>query len=195
MKLSQYAKQNNISYQTAWNHWKKGIINAKQLPSGTIVVVDENNNDKQNICVIYARVSSSQNKNNLDSQADRLYQYATTKGYQIYKIVKEIGSGINDSRPKLLELLNDNNYSILIVEHKDRLTRFGFKYIETLFKSLGKSIDVINLSNNNKEDIIEDLTSIITSFCARIYGQRRCKRKTEKIIEELKNDQEINSQS
>lgn len=193
MKLSQYAKQNNLSYQTAWNHWKKGIINAKQLPSGTIVVEDDSENNNKNICVIYTRVSSSENKLNLDSQADRLYQYAIVKGYQIYKIVKEIGSGVNDSRPKLIDILQDNNYSVLIVEHKDRLTRFGFNYIETLFKSIGKSIEVINLSDNNKSDLLEDLTSIITSFCARIYGQKRYKRKTEKIIEELKNDKEIDN--
>lgn len=194
MKLSQYAKQNNLTYNAVWRQWKKGIIDAKQLPSGTIVV-NENNNKNKNICVLYSRVSSSQNKNNLETQNDRLYQYAVAKGYQIYKSIKEIGSGVNDTRPKLIDILTDNNYSILIVEHKDRLTRFGFNYIETLFKSLGKSIEVINLSDNNKEDLLEDLTSIITSFCARIYGQKRCQRKTEKIIEELKNDQEINSQS
>lgn len=194
MKLSQYAKQNNLTYNAVWRQWKKGIINAKQLPSGTIVVA-EDNNQTYNHCVLYSRVSSSQNKDNLESQNDRLYQYAIAKGYTIYKSIKEIGSGVNDSRPKLIDILQDKNYSILIVEHKDRLTRFGFNYIETLFKSLGKSIEVINLSDNNKEDILEDLTSIITSFCARIYGQRRCKRKAEKIIEELKNDSQIDPQS
>jgi len=187
MKLSQYAKENNLTYNAVWRQWKKGILDAKQLPSGTIVVNE--NPISSNVCVLYSRVSSSQNKNNLESQADRLYQYAIAKGYQVYKNIKEIGSGVNDARPKLIDILKDNNYSILVVEHKDRLTRFGFNYIETLFKSIGKSIEVINLSEDNKSDLLEDLTSIITSFCARIYGLRRCKRKTEKIIQELKENE------
>ena len=190
MKLSEYAKQKGVTYRTAWNHWKKGILDAEQLPTGTIVI--QTKFDKkitENVCALYSRVSSSQNKNNLDSQNDRLYQYAIAKGYQIYKSVKEIGSGVNDARPKLIDLLQDNNYSILIVEHKDRLTRFGFNYIETLFKSIGKSIEVINLSENSKSDLLENLTSIITSFCARIYGLRRCKRKIEKIIQELNSNE------
>lgn len=76
---------------------------------------------------------------------------------------------------------------MIIVEHKDRLTRFGFNYIETLLNTKNKEIVVINhLEDDN--DLLEDLVSVITSFCARIYGQRRSKRKTEKIIQELKDN-------
>lgn len=71
----------------------------------------------------------------------------------------------------------------LVVEYKDRLTRFGFNYIKTLFK--GCKIIVVNETTNKEDDIMQDLISIITSFCARIYGNRRSQRKTEKIIEEL----------
>lgn len=74
------------------------------------------------------------------------------------------------------------------MEHKDRLTRFGFNYIETLLKTKGIKIEIINEAVEEKEDLIEDLVSIITSFCARIYGQRRTKRKTEKIIEVIKSE-------
>lgn len=71
----------------------------------------------------------------------------------------------------------------LVVEYKDRLTRFGFNYIKTLFK--GCKIIVVNETTNKEDDIMQDLISIITSFCDRIYGNRRSQRKTEKIIEEL----------
>jgi len=74
------------------------------------------------------------------------------------------------------------------VEHKDRLTRFGFNYIQILFNQLGKEIEVVNETKNDKEDLMQDFISIITSFCARLYGLRRSKRKTEKIIKELKNE-------
>ena len=76
-----------------------------------------------------------------------------------------------------------------MVEHKDRLTRFGFNYIETLLKQQGRSIEVINMAADGKEDLLQDFIAIITSFCARLYGQRRSKRKTEKIIAELTDDQ------
>ena len=85
-----------------------------------------------------------------------------------------------------------NSFNILLVEHKDRLTRFGFNYIDILLKTHNKKLEVINLADNDKEDLIQDFTSIITSFCARIYGQRRSKRKTEQLIKEL-NDSKENS--
>jgi predicted site-specific integrase-resolvase len=135
-------------------------------------------------CAIYARESSSENKSALESQTEGLKKYATAKGYQIITIIQEIGSGINDDRKKLHQLLKQKNYDILLVEHKDRLTRFGFKWFEELcpFK-----IEVINIAENETNDLMEDLVSIITSFCARLYGQRRGRTKTEKVIETIKN--------
>jgi predicted site-specific integrase-resolvase len=82
-------------------------------------------------------------------------------------LVKEIGSGVNDARPKLLKLLNDPNVTLIVVEHKDRLTRFGYNYIEQLLKMQNRKIEVINLAENGKEDLVQDFVS------------------TERIIEEL----------
>jgi putative resolvase len=135
-------------------------------------------------CAIYSRESSSENKRALESQTKVLKQYANAKGYQIVSITQEIGSGINDDRKKLKKLLSKKDFDILLVEHKDRLTRMGFKWFEQLcpFK-----IEVINIAENETNDLMEDLVSIITSFCARLYGQRRGKVKTEKIIETIRN--------
>ena len=96
---------------------------------------------------------------------------------------------------KLNELFEKelNNFEILLVEHKDRLTRFGFNYIDILLKSHNKKIEVINLVDNNKEELIQDFVSVITSFCARIYSQRISKRKVEKLIEELEDESKENS--
>ena len=71
------------------------------------------------------------------------------------------------------------------MEHKDRLTRFGFNYIKILFEESGMEIEVINESENDKDDLMQDFVSIITSFCARLYGLRRSKRKTEQLLKEL----------
>ena len=73
----------------------------------------------------------------------------------------------------------------IVVEHKDRATRFGLRYLETLLKTQGRTIEVVNQAENSTEDLLADLTSIIYSFCARLYGQRRAKGKTEKIVQEL----------
>jgi len=107
------------------------------------------------------------------------------KGWKVLKVVKEVGSGVNDGRKKLLALLADPTITVIVVEHKDRLTRFGFRYIETLLAVQGRSIEVVNAAQNPIEDLIADLVSIIYSFSAKLYGQRRAKRKTEKIVQEL----------
>src|SRR6266567_2369102 len=137
---------------------------------------------------VYTRVSSSENKANLDSQAERLVAYCTVRGYQVSRVVKEIGSGVNDNRPKFLALLADPSIGRIVIEHKDRGTRFGFRYIETLLKTYGREIEVVNQAQNSTEDLLADLSSIVYSFCARLYGQRRAKRKTEKIVQELKQE-------
>ncbi len=186
MKLSDYARKLGVSYRTAWRYWKDGRLDAYQLPTGTIIV-NENPGREQGVC-IYARVSSAENRDNLDSQAERLKEYCIAKGYRIKKVIKEVGSGVNDNRKKLNALLNDENYALIIVEHKDRLTRFGFNYIKILLQKTGRNIEVVNEAENGKQDLMQDFVSIITSFCTQIYGLRRSKRKTEKIIEELKRD-------
>lgn len=189
MKLSEYAKRLGISYKTAWNYWKNGQLDAFQLSTGTIIVNETNSSSAIDKIAVYARVSSSENKDNLESQAERIIKYCNAKGYNISKVVKEIGSGVNDNRKKLLELIKDTSINIIVVEHKDRLTRFGFNYIKTLFESSNRTIEVINDIDNPNDDLMQDFISIITSFCARIYGLRRSKRKTEKLIQELENDQ------
>lgn len=188
MKLSTYARKLGVSYRTAWRHWSSGSLDAYQLPTGTIIVREEQTKDVQNV-YIYARVSSSENKDNLETQADRLTQYCVAKGYHIKGVVKEIGSGINDNRKKLTELLNKDDCGIIVVEHKDRLTRFGFNYIQILLNKTGRKIEIVNEVEGGREDLMQDFISIITSFCARIYGLRRSKRKTEVIIRELQSDQ------
>ena len=134
---------------------------------------------------IYTRVSATENKDNLEGQANRLRDYCAAKGYPVAWVVKEIGSGVNDTRPKLIKLLTDPTVSVIVVEHTDRLTRFGYNYLEQLLKMQGRRIEVIHLAENGKEDLIQDFVSIVTSFCARLYGQRRSKRKTERLIAEL----------
>ena len=185
MKLSTYAKQLGISYQTAWRLFKDGKLNAYQLPTGTVIVREEESQGSEQSVAIYCRVSSSENKGNLESQKKRLLDYCAAKGYKVSRVITEVGSGINDTRKQWLSLLQERMVRIIVVEHKDRFTRFGFTGYKTLLNTDGRDIEVVNEAENGKEDLLQDLVSIITSFCARLYGQSRCKRETEKIIQEL----------
>lgn len=185
MKLSAYAKKLGVSYQTAWNHYKAGLIpNARKLATG-IIVVDEEMGSTPERTAVYARVSSSENKTNLVSQSKRVQDFCAAKGWVVSVIVEECGSGLNDDRKKLQKLLLDKSVTRIVVEHKDRLTRFGFNYIKDLWHG---EIVVINEVVEDEHDLMQDFVSLVTSFTARLYGRRRSKRQTEKLIKQLQND-------
>jgi putative resolvase len=184
MKLHDYARKMGVRYETAWHWWKAGLIPGRQMATGTIIVEEPDRPPEQpaeRTVTIYARVSAAENRPHLESQTERLATYCAANGYQIAKVVKEIGSGVNDSRPKFLQLLADPAVKVIVVEHKDRAMRFGFRYLEAVLAAQGRRIEVVNLVDNNKEDLIGDLVAIVYSFSARLYGQRRAKRKTEVI--------------
>jgi putative resolvase len=195
MKLSQWAKKLGISYRTAWRMYQNGQIpNAVKLPTGSIIVLEDERENKSivgenNTVAIYCRVSDNASKDNLERQAEKLKEYAIARCYQIKHIVKEIGSGVNDARPKLMKLLNQSDYKILLVEHKDRLTRFGFNYIKSWFENTGRKVEVVNEADDDKTDLMQDLVSIIYSFSARLYGLRRAKKKAEEIVKVIQNDE------
>jgi putative resolvase len=194
MKLPDYAKAIGISYTTAWRWWKANKLPhpARQTESGLIIVdylpQSPCSKVKKNRVAIYSRVSFSENKENLNRQSELLTEYAIASGYQIVKSVKEIGSGLNDHRKQLKTLLQQDGYDILLVEHKDRLARFGTNYLDILLLRLGIKLEIVNLVENGKDELMQDLVTIVTSFAARLYGQRRANRKTEKIIAELKDE-------
>jgi predicted site-specific integrase-resolvase len=189
VKLKDYARQQGVSYRTAWRWWKAGKLPGHQMDTGTILIESEaslgGTAPAQRRVAIYARVSSAANKSNLDSQAERLVAYCAARGYQVAKVVKEVGSGVNDGRPKLLALLDDQSISLIVVEHQDRLTSFGFRYLDTLLTAQGRAIEVVNQAENGTEDLLADLTAIVYAFCGRLYGQRQAKRMTEAIVREL----------
>ena len=188
MKLSDWAKKQGITYKTAWRLFKSGKIEgAYQLGSGTIIVPNGSKRKKEKY-VVYARVSSSENKKNLDSQAERLVKFCTANGWKVESVIKEIGSGLNDNRKKLMKLIKDRTVTKIVVEHKDRFSRFSLNYINALLELDEREIVIVNGVENDQEDLMQDFVSIITSFTARLYGLRRSKRKTEKIIKELQED-------
>jgi putative resolvase len=183
-KISEYAELHHLSYRTIWNRVKLGALRVERTATNRLWIVDDVPATERKIG-IYARVSSSENKANLERQKERLISYCNAKGYQVEKVVVEIGSGLNDKRPKLEKLLLDPTIHLIVVEHSDRLTRFGLNYIEKLLAQQNRSIEILNPPQDEKADLMEDFVSLVTSFAARLYGQRRSKRQTEKLIQEL----------
>lgn len=176
IKLSKYAKENGYSYQTALDKFHSGLIpGAEQDPKTKSIYVDLAVNGvqtREERVVIYARVSSHDKKDDLLRQVERCKDYAAAHGYRISSIYKEIASGMNDSRPKFWEMLSTKPTTI-ICENRDRLTRFGFNYIERLLSRDGCTIDVMYPNESDETDIIKDMIAIVTSFCCRLYGARR----------------------
>lgn len=129
---------------------------------------------------LYARVSTKkqQNTGKLDRQMERLREHARGQGYKVVIALSETGSGVNENRPKLhrlLRMIRDEEVDIVVVEYKDRLARFGYRYLERYITDFGAVVDVLEgqaVNGNTHEELVKDLIAIVTSFSARIYGAR-----------------------
>src|SRR5215467_11639933 len=185
MKLSAYAKQLGVSYQTAWRMWQRGELNAHQLPSGTVIVDVPAAPTRPQKVAVYTRVSSAENRKNLDGQAERVSAFCAARGWQVSKVVKECGSSVNEERPQFLALLADTSISHIVVEQKDRCSRFGVAHIQTLLKTQGRELVIVNEAEEEQADLMQDFVAIITSFCARLSGRRRASRKKTLLLAAL----------
>lgn len=184
MKLSKWAKNKGISYQTAYRMAKSGKIDGVEIFStGTIIVNDVDKIKDINV-VVYARVSSQSRRKEMDYQVNRILDFSNSRGYKINKIFKEVASGMNDNRTQFWKMM-DSNPTKIIIENKDRLTRFGYNYIERLGKKLNIEIIIMNPVIDDQEDLMKDLVSVITSFCCRLYGLRRGHNKSLKIKKDI----------
>jgi len=183
MKLSTWAKKQGIHYQTAWKWFNEGKlpVKATQLPTGTILVEEcDTETPKHERVVTYSRVSNHSRREELIYQVDRCVKFCNENGWSVSKSYKEVASGMNDSRKVLWDML-DSKPTKIVVENKDRLTRFGFEFIARLVPNC--EVVIMNDSETDEEDLIKDLTSVIYSFCARMYGMRRAKNKAEQCKE------------
>lgn len=187
MKLSEWAKKQGISYRTAWRWFKEGKlpVHAEQMATSTILICEKESSSNQ--VVIYARVSSSDQKQDLDRQIARLVTFASSKNWVVAQAVTEIGSGLNGHRPKLMKLLTNPKVKIILVEHRDRLMRFGSEYVESALASQGRQIVVAD-SKELQDDLVQDMIEVLTSFCARLYGRRSAKNKAKKALETIQNE-------
>jgi putative resolvase len=187
MKLSTWAKQKGISYKTAWRMWKLGQlpVPAEQLPTGTVIVHQPVSSVEGGVA-LYARVSSADQKNDLDRQLARLSEFAALKQLRVIEVVKEVGSGLNGHRRAMLRILRNPAVHIIVVERRDRLMRFGIEYVEAAMAAQGRELMVID-PEEMKDDIVRDLHEVIVSLCALLYGKRSAKNRAKRAIEAATN--------
>lgn len=188
IKLSQWAKQNGYTYRGAYDMYLRGQLpDAFRMASGSIFVnqVAATNQSKTEYTAIYARVSTPKQKDDLTRQVEYIEMFCVANGWQIDKIYKDIGSGLNDNRQQLNQLLGNDKTTRVVISDKDRLTRFGFNYIKKLLENKNCTIVVINNASTDTDDLMQDFVSVITSMAARVYGLRRHKRHVEEILEKL----------
>ena len=131
--------------------------------------------------VIYARVSSSDQRDDLERQVERLTLFAASRGYRVAQVVREIGSGLNGKRKLLLRLLSDKEARVVLVEHRDRLARFGFEFIEAALQAQGRRIIVAD-ETEEIGDLWQDFVDVVTSMCARIYGRRSARNRAQRAL-------------
>ena len=132
-------------------------------------------------CVVYARVSSGDQKDDLDRQVGRIVEWATQQGYRPDEVVKETGSGLNGNRRGLRRLVSDHTVGTIVVEHRERLSRFGFEYVEAALAGRGAHILVME-EGELEDDLVRDVTEVMTSLCARLYGRRSARRRAERAL-------------
>jgi putative resolvase len=172
------------------NYERKGLLKPLRTPGGIrryrvedierLLGMLEDKQERIRGTILYARVSTRKQQPYLENQVRRLEEYAKSRGWE-YKIVKEIASGVNENRrglQKILNMVKRGDVERVVIEYPDRLARFGFNYLKEFFEGFGVELVVINGREGEKErfqELMEDLVAIVSSFAARIYGQRDSK--------------------
>jgi predicted site-specific integrase-resolvase len=137
--------------------------------------------------IVYCRVSSTGQKDDLQSQVKAMENFCLSQGVIVTDFVQEIGGGLNFKRPKFLLIVRSciqGEVKMLYVAHKDRLCRFGFDLIEQIIEWNGGSVVVANAETlSPHEELVQDLLSIIHCFSSRLYGLRKYKAKVKKIVD------------
>ncbi len=182
-----------ISYTTLREYVRRGWIKPVVLASGKWRFKEEDVEKligfvRPRKTVLYARVSSNTQKDDLERQVKALKEWASQNKIDNYEIMTDIGSGLNEDRKnfkKLLKLAIEKKISKIVVAYPDRLTRFGSKTLWELLKAFGVQIVVLNHEDKDpREELVEDLITIISHFAGKLYGMRS--HKYEKVIKSAK---------
>lgn len=188
-KLSDYAKKFGVTYRTAFNRFNAGKLEgAIRDNTGHICVpIEYLQGPISSDVTIYASVSGNKPEDleALEAQAQTLVAFCNSRGYHVDRVVKEVASSITETRPKLNEILKDRNIKHIVVEHKNRLARFGYEYIETLLEQDQREIEAMNSIAEDKEELLNDFVRVIYSVCKTLGTKRVPKKNIRQLVTKL----------
>ena len=186
MNLTEWAKAQGISPHTAYRWFREGIlpVPAERVGTRTILVNLEASTASgvTGGVGLYARVSSPDQKADLERQVARLASWAAQAGHRVVRVEAEVGSGMNGSRLKARRMLADPEVTTVVVEHKDRLGRVNTELAEAALSASGRRLVVLD-DGDVEDDLVRDMVEVLTSFCARLYGRRSARSRAEKALE------------
>ena len=199
MKANEVLKILGITRPTLTKYVKTGLIKVNILPTGrynyedssVLAFIGQKTKKRGESIISYARVSTQSQKKQLLEQNQRIYESCISRGLELEKQYSDIKSGMNSDRKEFQEVCQriiKGEISLLVIENRDRLSRFGFDLLEQFFKYFGTKILILNDEISNKsyeEELTEDLISTIHYFTMKSYSHRK---KLNKLIKELEND-------
>lgn len=169
--------------QTAYRWFREGTLPVPAVrvgPRTVLVNPDVPVADARGVG-LYARVSSHDQKSDLDRQMARLSRWAADAGAAVVRCEAEVGSGMNGSRTKVRRLLADPDVGTVVVEHRDRLGRMNTELVEAALAANGRRLVVLD-SGEVDDDLVRDMIEVMTSFCARLYGKRSARNRALKAL-------------
>lgn len=184
VNLTEWAHRQGVHPQTAYRWFRNGTlpVTAVRVGPRTILVSPESATAKVSDGFgLYARVSSHDQSDDLDRQVVRLTEWAAQGGARVVRVEAEVGSGMNGKRSKLRRMLADPKVSTVVVEHRDRLGRMNTELVEAALAAHGRRLVVLDPGEVD-DDLVRDMTEVLTSFCARLYGRRSARNRAEKAL-------------
>ena len=188
MNLKEWASCEGVSYVTArrWFASGKLPVPARRV-GGLILVGGQRAAGPPGITAVYARVSSADQGADLDRQVARVTAWAAGEGLAVGRVVTEVGSALDGKRRKFLALLRDESVTTIVTEHRDRFARFGAEYVEAALSAQGRRLLVADPAEVD-DDLVRDVTEILTSLCARLYGRRAAANRAARAVEVVTGD-------
>ncbi|MEH1016230.1 IS607 family transposase [Micromonospora sp. CPCC 206060] len=190
MNLKEWAAATGISYATARRRYESGTLPVPTYRLGRLIMVGEPVTgvvaDAGQV-VVYAGVSSADQKADLDRQVARVTAWATSQRLAVSRVVTEVGPALNGHRKKFLALLRDPAASTIVVEHRDRFARFGAEYVEAALAAQGRRLLVVDPAEVD-DDLVRDVTELLTSLCARLHGPRVAANRARRAIDAATQD-------
>jgi putative resolvase len=172
VNLADWAASVGVNRHTAYRWFREGTLPVPAQRVGRLILVKTAASAADSAAaVVYARVSSHDQRADLDRQVARLTSWATSNGHRVGQVVTEVGSGLNGKRPKLRRILSDPDARVIVVEHRDRLARFGVEHLEAALAAAGRRIVVADPSETT-DDLVRDMIEVLTGMCAGLYGRR-----------------------